>query len=209
MMNKILLFLSFVFVLFLSSANAQSNHIVDVSSDVFTPSSITITLGDTVTWKWISGTHTTTSDSTTGMNTWDAPIDVNHQTFSFVITSPGLHAYHCKFHASLGMTGTINVVEPTEVKNNFSLPKNYSLSQNYPNPFNPTTTVKYSLPTSSLVKVKVFNSVGNQVATLVNEQEQAGYYRISFDGKDFSSGVYFLQFEANNFLRVEKMILLK
>jgi plastocyanin len=212
MINKHLLFFSFILIFLLSSAHAQTNHIVDVSNFVFTPANLTITEGDTVTWKWVSGSHTTTSDSTTGVNSWTSPINSTQQTFSFVITSPGLHRYYCKFHGGpngVGMSGTITVTSPTAVSDNSTFPDKYNLSQNYPNPFNPTTTIKYALPVSSYVSIKVFNSVGNEIATLVNEQERAGYYNISFDGKNYPSGVYFLQFKANSFLHVEKMILLK
>ena len=211
-MNRNLLLFSLFFILFLIPVRAQTNHIVDVSNYVFTPANITITLGDTVTWKWVSGSHTTTSDSTSGSNTWDSPINSSHQTFSFVITSLGLHRYYCKFHGGsggVGMSGTITVISPTVVTENSKSPKNYYLSQNYPNPFNPTTTIQYALPSNNFVTIKVYNSVGNEVATLVNEEEDAGYYSIVFDGTDFSSGVYYLQFKSNNFLRVKKMILLK
>ena len=212
MMNKKLLFLSFIFVFLLSTSHAQTNHTVDVSNFVFTPANTTITEGDTVTWKWVSGSHTTTSDSTSGSNSWTSPINSTQQKFSFVITSSGVHHFYCKFHGGpggVGMSGTITVTHPTAVTDKTTFPEKYNLEQNYPNPFNPTTTIKYALPGSSNVTIKVFNSLGNLVKTLVNEREQAGYYDITFDGKDFSSGVYFLQFEANNFLRVEKMMLLK
>ncbi len=211
-MDKNLLLFSLFFILILVPVRAQTNHIIDVSNDVFTPAKITITLGDTVTWKWVSGSHTTTSDSTSGPNSWDSPINSSHQTFSFVLTSLGLHRYYCRFHGGTdgsGMSGTITVVSPTVVTENTKFPTNYYLSQNYPNPFNPTTTIRYALPSSSFVTIKVYNSVGNEVATLVNEEEEAGYYNIVFDGNDLSSGVYYLQFKSNNFLRVKKMILLK
>ena len=98
-----------------------------------------------------------------------------------------------------------------EINNSYNniVPDKYILYQNYPNPFNPTTTIKYALPSSGFVTIKVFNSLGNEVATLVNEEEEAGYYNVVFDGTNFSSGVYYVQFKSNKFLRVEKMILLK
>ncbi len=93
--------------------------------------------------------------------------------------------------------------------NNQTVPVQYKLYQNYPNPFNPTTEVKYSLPEVSFVSIKVFNSLGNEVTTLVNEVEPAGNYKVVFNGKDLSSGIYYLQLKANDFLKVKKMILIK
>ena len=111
-----------IVLLFLISliTSAQTKYTVNVSNYVFTPKDLTISLGDTVMWKWVEGTHTTTSDSTTGANSWDAPITSDSPTFSKVLTSPGIYAYYCIYHGApggVGMAGTITVndVIPVEL----------------------------------------------------------------------------------------------
>lgn len=88
-------------------------------------------------------------------------------------------------------------------------PDSYTLNQNYPNPFNPTTTITYAIPDESFVTLKVYNSVGNEVATLMNKTQDAGYHKIIFNGDELSSGVYYAQLKAGSYLKVIKMILLK
>ncbi len=95
-------------------------------------------------------------------------------------------------------------------------PSNHFLSHNYPNPFNPSTTIRFRLPNSSIVKVQIFNTLGQNVTTLLNEQKDAGYYEITWNAVDHSSGVYFYRIEAINsnnqndrFVQVQKMLLLK
>ncbi len=89
------------------------------------------------------------------------------------------------------------------------IPENYSLAQNYPNPFNPSTMINYQLPMNSLVTVKVFDVVGREVATLVNERQEAGTYQTSFNAQGLSSGLYFYQLRAGNYSEVKKMLLLR
>jgi hypothetical protein len=89
------------------------------------------------------------------------------------------------------------------------LPNDYDLSQNYPNPFNPSTNIEYSIPSESFVELKVFDILGNEVASLVNEQQQAGVYRADFTADNLPSGMYFARIRANEFTQVVKMILLK
>ena len=88
-------------------------------------------------------------------------------------------------------------------------PVNYSISQNYPNPFNPSTLIKYTLPQSSFVTLKVYNILGKEVASLVNENKEAGNYTINFSAKNLSSGVYFYTIKAGNFTQTKKMTILK
>jgi hypothetical protein len=88
-------------------------------------------------------------------------------------------------------------------------PSVFSLSQNYPNPFNPVTKIKYSIPQSSNVVVKVFDVLGDEVTTLVNEQKQAGTYELAWNGENVPSGVYFYQLKAGSFIKTKKMILLR
>ena len=86
----------------------------------------------------------------------------------------------------------------------------YSLSQNYPNPFNPKTVINYELRvTSDLVSIKVFDVLGNEVSTLVNEKQTPGSYTVTFDGSNFPSGVYFYKLEAGDFAETKRMVLLK
>ena len=95
---------------------------------------------------------------------------------------------------------------PTPVLN---APDKFSLSQNYPNPFNPSTTINYLIPTKELVVLKVYDILGKEVATLVNEVKQAGNYTVTFNASSLPSGTYFYRLEAGDNLGVKKMILLK
>lgn len=85
----------------------------------------------------------------------------------------------------------------------------YKLSQNYPNPFNPTTKINFEIPKSSFVTLKVYNSLGREVAELVNEKLSAGVYQTTFDAASFSSGVYFYKIQTDEFAETKKMLLVK
>lgn len=99
---------------------------------------------------------------------------------------------------------------PTGVaKTNDFVPGVFSLDQNYPNPFNPSTTIKYQVPVNGLVTLKVFNLIGQEVATLVNEVQTASGYETSFDASKLSSGIYFYTLRAGNFVETKKMMLIK
>ena len=88
-------------------------------------------------------------------------------------------------------------------------PSNYLLGQNYPNPFNPTTTISYSIKQKGLVTLQVFDILGNEVKTLINEAKEAGNYKIEFNAASFASGIYFYSLQSGEFLSTKKMILLK
>ena len=87
--------------------------------------------------------------------------------------------------------------------------KEFLLSQNYPNPFNPTTTINYSVVEHSLVSLKIFDVLGEEVETLINQQMTAGNYKIEFDASTLPSGIYFYRLQSNNFSETKKLILLK
>ncbi len=89
------------------------------------------------------------------------------------------------------------------------LPKNYHLSQNYPNPFNPSTVINFSIPAAGLTTLKVYNILGEEVATLVNKELTAGAYQFEFNASYLSSGVYFYKLQSNKYTEVKKMILMK
>jgi hypothetical protein len=89
------------------------------------------------------------------------------------------------------------------------LTERFSLSQNYPNPFNPSTRINYTVPYNSFVKIKVYDILGNEIATLVNEEKSAGSYEVEFNALNLSSGVYFFQLNAGDFVATKKLILMK
>jgi hypothetical protein len=95
--------------------------------------------------------------------------------------------------------GSLNGTRPTKL----------SLSQNYPNPFNPSTIINYQLPVNSFVTVKIFDLLGREVQTLINKLESAGNHSAIFNAGNLTSGVYFYQLKAGNFVNTKKLILLK
>ncbi len=202
----------FFMSLLISTLSAQTKHTVMVSNFVFTPQDINITIGDTVEWQWVEGTHTTTSDSTSGTDVWDSPISSSVPVFSVVIMTPGVHNYHCTPHQSLGMIGSITAAMPTEIVEKDQLPFQFSLSQNFPNPFNPSTMIMYNLPSAAFVTLKVYNVLGKEVAVLVSQNQNSGQHMTVFDiGKtnDMASGVYFYRLTAGSFTQTRKMMLVK
>lgn len=89
------------------------------------------------------------------------------------------------------------------------IPNKYALEQNYPNPFNPVTNIKYAIPVKGNVQLRVFDVLGKVVTEIVNEEQEAGSYSVQFDSSNLSSGVYYYQIRAGNFVETKKLILLK
>jgi len=97
----------------------------------------------------------------------------------------------------------------TAVEDYINIPFEFSLHQNYPNPFNPTTNISWQSPVSSHQTLKVYDVLGNEVATLVDEYKLAGTYEIEFDAKNLSSGIYFYKLQSGSYVETKKMTLLK
>jgi len=100
----------------------------------------------------------------------------------------------------------VGVDETNQLEN---IPTRHSLDQNHPNPFNLTTEIKYALPRDSYVRLDVYNILGQKVATLLHGQQKAGYKTARWDAGSFSSGIYFYQLQAGDFVQTRKMVLLK
>jgi hypothetical protein len=102
--------------------------------------------------------------------------------------------------------GTLTGVAVTQTE---IVPGTFSLEQNYPNPFNPSTTIQYGIPQGGLVTLKVYNVIGQEVATLINQQQNAGIYSVNFDASRLSSGMYLYRITSGNFTQVKRMMLIK
>lgn len=150
-------------------------------------------------------------------------VDVINSTSSnpFTLTAPGPGTY--TVNAGFKNPGTdwdsttvnINITSVEDPLN----PTVYKLFDNYPNPFNPSTKIKYSVPESDFISLKVYDELGNEVATLVNEVKSAGTYEVEFstisgsassgNASNLSSGIYFFKLESGSFTQTKKMILMK
>ena len=124
--------------------------------------------------------------------------------------SPGKYSYRLKQIDNDGKFEYSKVIDVA-----FNAPKEFSLNQNYPNPFNPATTISYSIPKAEHVTLKVYDELGKEVSSLVDENKEAGNYMVQFNGqqttssKQLSSGIYFYRLTAGDFTDVKKLMLLK
>ncbi|MCB9248944.1 MAG: T9SS type A sorting domain-containing protein [Ignavibacteriales bacterium] len=114
-----------------------------------------------------------------------------------------------------GTPGKVNSSDATSAdKYNSQLTTKYFISQNYPNPFNPSTTIKYEIPSdlrfeAQDVRLEVFDVLGKEVATLVNQKQKSGFYKVTWDASSQTSGVYFYRLKVGEFIQTQKMILLR
>ena len=146
---------------------------------------------------------------------FNVPLDVN-TSHTFVPDWTEITIMDLMVLVDNGNNGTIddtlylqNQVTNVEDEGSLLLPDSYNLAQNYPNPFNPVTTIKYSIPESGNVLLKVYDILGNEVATLINEERDRGIHSVDFDASRLSSGVYLYKLQAGSFVETKKMILLK
>lgn len=208
--------LTVLFFALVLSANADTITVqVGAGGFNFSPQNVNAVVGDFIKWVHVSGFHTTTCNPNTrpltalpsGAQTWDEPMNAS-QTFFYELQVDGLYNYECVPHSPF-MNGTINVA-PTNINLiSQQVPKSFKLSQNYPNPFNPSTSIKFSLPNSSFTTLKVYNLVGQEIVTLVNENLNAGTYEATLNGANLTSGIYFYTINAVGYSETKKMMLIK
>jgi len=156
---------------------------------------------------WICGDSNLILRTTNGGINWttqNSPIFANYKRVYFYNSNTGWMADDSG-HILKTTTGGISFIR----KIGDDIPYKFSLSQNYPNPFNPTTNIKYQITNNKFVTLKVFNILGKEIATLVNEKQNAGTYEVTFDGSGLTSGVYFYRLTCGDFLETRKMLLIK
>ena len=206
---KPILLIMMLFIISSTTSFSQNLHVVELSNFMFSPSTITITVGDTIQWTNVSGNHNVVADDgsfTSGPPAF-APWDFFH-----IFNTEGTFPYYCEPHGGpggSGMSGVIIVETPVSVSGQEIVLDDFKLNQNYPNPFNPITTIKYQIPETHFVSLKVYDILGNEAATLINSEKSAGNYEITWDAENIPSGIYFYTLNAGSFVDTKKMILLK
>jgi hypothetical protein len=138
-------------------------------------------------------------------------LEPQHYSYTDTTATAGLWWYRLK---QIDLDGTVHYMDGIAVDiltsvSGKSLPIAYSLGQNYPNPFNPTTLIEYSLPTAGQVSLAIYDVLGREVATLVNERQESGYYETEWDATGVSSGVYFYRIQAGDYADMKKLVLMK
>jgi len=142
-------------------------------------------------------------------------IEVNTSSETWIITGTFQSRYEASGTWSGDINGTIcsgswGPIPPVSVKDvGDGIPERFLIAQNYPNPFNPSTKIKYQIPELSFVTLKVFDFLGNEIATLVNEEKPVGSYEVNFSATALPSGVYFYRLQAGSFIETKKMVLMK
>ena len=199
-----LVFVSFIF----NYSFAQTTHDVEVEDNFFDPQELTIQVNDAVRWT-NNGVlpHNVVADdnSFTSGNP-----SATSWVFTHTFDSEGDFGYYCSAHGSpgFGMYGIVHVEGATGVNDDLSKP-DYRLRQNYPNPFNPKTIIEYSIPKGSYVTLKIYNVTGSLEKTLISEYQSSGNYLVEFNAEELTSGVYFYQLLAGDYISTKRMVLLK
>ena len=129
----------------------------------------------------------------------EAPVDISYNSIDDIIAAPIMWQNRVVYLP----------VNPVSVDERSSIPQMFKLFQNYPNPFNPSTIINYSIPELSFVTLKVYDVLGNEIETLINEEKPAGGYEFKFSANDLSSGIYFYKLIAGSYVETKKMLLMK
>jgi N-acetylneuraminic acid mutarotase len=168
----------------------------------------------------IGGTQTAALNTVEAYNpvsdTWQAldPMPVSLAWFAGAVFNNKIYVISGSPDGGISGTGDIWEFTPRPpvlpgVQTSFEFPRNFMLEQNYPNPFNPTTVIRYQLPASVSVTLTVYDLLGREVTTLVNERMNGGIHEVTFDGSGLSSGVYFYRLSAGDFLQTKRLMILK
>ncbi len=151
----------------------------------------------------------------TGSHNWSTAAENSNNENTLIIHDNRIaNLYLQEFKARYLEAGGMDIITGIEKQSDNEKPADFSLSQNYPNPFNPTTTILFSLPVYSYVVIKVYDILGREIATLVNEEKAPGSYEVKFNahsngGNNLASGIYFYRITAGSFTATKKFVLLK
>lgn len=140
--------------------------------------------------------------------TYTAPSVAGQQTLFANGNSVNLNGFNSGDQWNFAANKIINVVQPTGIDDRFSV-NSFELRQNFPNPFNPSTVISWQSSVSSWQTLKVYDTLGNEVATLVNEWKEAGDHAVEFNANGLASGIYYYKLTAGNFTLTRKMLMLK
>lgn len=217
MKKSTMLFYLPLLLLFPALAYPQTTHIVDASDFQFTPSNLTVAVGDTVEWENQGGFHSVVADNSSFSS---GAASSAAWSYKFVFTTAGSYPFYCSIHGGpngQGMSGKIIVQSATGVSQSNIAPNKFELKQNYPNPFNPSTNISFSLPAPGHVKLALYNISGKEISTLINIDEGKGIYNFQFEAATINgglpSGIYFYRLDARtskgNYTQIKKMVLLK
>jgi len=113
------------------------------------------------------------------------------------------------FHPEVIIPVHMLVSNVVGIRDELTLPTEFNLEQNYPNPFNPSTTIKYGIPERTFVELRIYDILGREVEVLVNEEKEAGYYKVNYDAAKLASGIYIYRLQAGSFVETKKMVLMK
>jgi hypothetical protein len=131
-------------------------------------------------------------------------------SFSYKVAVAGTYQYHCNVHFTLGMAGSFTAAATEVGENRISpQPDAVRLEQNYPNPFNARTVIRFGLPASQRVTLKVYSTIGKETATLVDGVLPAGSFAVPFDGGDLASGVYYYKLVTERYANTRRFVLSK
>jgi hypothetical protein len=134
----------------------------------------------------------------------------NSNPFTLTAPAAGLYRVNAGYkNPSLRWDSSMVSISVTNVDDNKLNPTEFKLFDNYPNPFNPSTTLRYSIPQASFTTLKIYDELGREVVTLVNETKSAGIYEVEFNASNLSSGIYYYTLQAGSFSKTNKMILMK
>lgn len=208
MINRYILFVPVLFVSFVPAQEPihAAVHTVTFTCCQYTPSSFSASVGDTVVWEGNFALHPLQS---TTIPSGAAPFSNSSGTsFLYVIPVAGNYNYQCAFHQPL-MAGSFSATTVGLQDNLTLVPTTFQLHQNYPNPFNPSTRIPFSVQVAGFTSLKVYDVLGREVATLVNENLQPGSYEVTFQADGLTSGVYLYRFQSGNFTAARTLLLLK
>jgi plastocyanin len=181
----------------------------------YSPSSLSVAVGDTIHWTGDFSTHPLSSSTIpSGAASWSCSAGTD---FFYVVQKSGQFDYYCTDHGTStggGMAGSFTATATAVEDNGLTeLPSSFSLAQNFPNPFNPTTVIRFQVPggeaAGSLVKLKVYDLIGREVATLAEGYRQPGVYEVRWDGTQVPSGSYVYRLQVGAATLTKKMVLLK
>ena len=179
-------------------------HDVSISGSTFNPSTLEISLGDTVKWTNNDSFHRVVSDDDVSFESENLS---NGDTFQYQFDTIGEFPYHCGVHSS--MTAEITVVDESLGNDDMSFPDKITINPVYPNPFNPSTNISFSLDRYYNVSIDIYNLRGELVSNLLKRGLVAGNHSVIWNASDESAGVYLLRVSTDNFTSTQRLMLIK